>query len=495
VIGKKEGHITTCILVSAITVLLLSAAAISLPISTIDTTKNVYGQTTGSGNQAILTVPPSATNAYKDSIGNIHIIGQVQNNFTFPIRFVQVIATLYDVNKRVVDTGNAYSDVDQLSPGEKSGFDIILTGNNGAISNVTNYALGTSYEMADTGKTPSLNISTGQGYSDSIGNYHLVGEVANQGSNTTRFVKVSGIFFDANKRVVDVATTYTTPSDLRTGQKAPFDLLSLSPNANKIKFASVDVQSEDYSRLGTQPYLVLSQKPLSTTTTTESSGGGGGGGGTHNPHKLLVAIGIAKDPIVRGNDQTISVTVSDSKKPDTKIAGAKVSGKVDYPSHETTKTFSGITDGTGQMVPIYTWKIGPASHNGTATVTAKATKAGYSDASAVKTFQIICKFTSECGHMVNQTNSTILKNLTNASSINLTKFPTAKPLTINNSLGVPLGNLTSTSSHHHHPSSSSSAGSNSTGTGHTQKHHGSKHKKSTTGTGGGGGSPNLLPVP
>ena len=56
--------------------------------------------------------------------------------------------------------------------------------------------------------------------------------------------------------------------------------------------------------------------------TTTSTTGGGTGGSKTSPHKLLVGIGIAKDPIVRGNTQTISVTVSDSKTPSKKIPGA-----------------------------------------------------------------------------------------------------------------------------------------------------------------------------
>jgi hypothetical protein len=150
-----------------------------------------------------------------------------------------------------------------------------------------------------------------------------------------------------------------------------------------------------------------------TTSTT----GGGTGGSKTILHKLLVAIGIAKDPIVRGNTQTISVTVSDSKIPSKKIQGAEVSGEVDYASHKTTKMFSGITDSTGQMSPQYSWQIGGNSDNGTFTVKVKASKSGYVEGFATKTFRVICKFATECGHvMINQTNSTIPNNMTNTTS-------------------------------------------------------------------------------
>ena len=144
--------------------------------------------------------------------------------------------------------------------------------------------------------------------------------------------------------------------------------------------------------------------------------GGGTGGGKPLPHKLLVAIGIAKDPIVRGNVQTISVTVSDSKSSSKKIPGAEVSGEVDYASHKTTKTFSSITDSTGQMSPPYSWQIGGNSDNGTFIVKVKASKTGYIEDFTTKTFRVICKFATECGHLINQSNSTIPNNMTNTTS-------------------------------------------------------------------------------
>lgn len=49
--------------------------------------------------------------------------------------------------------------------------------------------------------------------------------------------------------------TYTTPSGLQPGQKAPFDLTISNPNTNLIRFEIIDVQSEDYSLLSSNPLL------------------------------------------------------------------------------------------------------------------------------------------------------------------------------------------------------------------------------------------------
>ena len=80
-----------------------------------------------------------------------------------------------------------------------------------------------SYERADTLKPSALYLYMGQSSIDSLGTYHLLGEVTNLGNTPTSFVDVYAIFFDVNDKVVDVEHTYMTPSDLQPSQKAPFD--------------------------------------------------------------------------------------------------------------------------------------------------------------------------------------------------------------------------------------------------------------------------------
>ena len=70
--------------------------------------------------QANLVIPSSWRSTYRDSIGDLHIVGQVQNNFTFPIEFVQITGTVYDSSHQLVSTSDTYTNVDQLGPGEKS---------------------------------------------------------------------------------------------------------------------------------------------------------------------------------------------------------------------------------------------------------------------------------------------------------------------------------------------------------------------------------------
>src|SRR6185437_13151549 len=75
-----------------------------------DNNSNTNMQTltdSSSSNLPNLIVSPSLTSMYRDTTGNLHIVGEIYNNFTFPIQFIQIIATLYDSNNQALSVGNA----------------------------------------------------------------------------------------------------------------------------------------------------------------------------------------------------------------------------------------------------------------------------------------------------------------------------------------------------------------------------------------------------
>ena len=54
--------------------------------------------------------------------------------------------------------------------------------------------------------------------------YDLVGEIKNIGSEEVSFVKIIATFYDKDDIVIGTDFTYTDPSDLSVGEKAPYDL-------------------------------------------------------------------------------------------------------------------------------------------------------------------------------------------------------------------------------------------------------------------------------
>jgi len=52
---------------------------------------------------------------------------------------------------------------------------------------------------------------------------HVVGEIKNNYPATATFVRIAGTFYDINNQVVGTQFTYANPSDIGSGEKAPFD--------------------------------------------------------------------------------------------------------------------------------------------------------------------------------------------------------------------------------------------------------------------------------
>jgi hypothetical protein len=67
-------------------------------------------------------------------------------------------------------------------------------------------------------------ILSDNNYVDSIGTLHIVGEVINESYQPVSYVRITATFYDANNSVIGTDYTYTSPSTLQSGQRAPFDL-------------------------------------------------------------------------------------------------------------------------------------------------------------------------------------------------------------------------------------------------------------------------------
>ena len=94
-----------------------------------------------------------------------------------------------------------------------------------------------------SGMTANRNIklSSTNSYVDTIGFYHIVGEVENSSPNSITSVKIIATLYNSNNGVVGTDSAYTNPSDIGPGDKAPFEILVTS--------ASVPTQQIDHYRI------------------------------------------------------------------------------------------------------------------------------------------------------------------------------------------------------------------------------------------------------
>jgi hypothetical protein len=83
------------------------------------------------------------------------------------------------------------------------------------------------YNAAYAQQKKGLVIVSDNGFNDNDPNlpqYHIVGEVQNNGSEAAKFVEVSATLHNSNNKVVGTESTFTKPSDIEPGQKAPFEI-------------------------------------------------------------------------------------------------------------------------------------------------------------------------------------------------------------------------------------------------------------------------------
>jgi hypothetical protein len=171
------------------------------------------------------------------------IVGEVLNNFTYPIELVRITASVYDKNGVIAATGDYYANDYQIKPASRSGFHIFL---DEKLPSNSKYTLTVSFEKSEDDKPAALLLSVDTN-SEGPRSFKVLGEVINQGQDDANSVKVSGIFYDKDHKVVDVDYTYTKPDIISPNKKAPFELSFYTDNSKKIKSVAINAQSDEYS--------------------------------------------------------------------------------------------------------------------------------------------------------------------------------------------------------------------------------------------------------
>ena len=218
--------------------------------SSISSTVNAQIEVTVDGNMSAPTfnstlsedAGPSPDILYS-ALNKDTIVGEVLNNFSYPIELVRITATVYDKNGVIVATGDKYVNDYLIKPGSRSGFDIFL---DETLHTKSKYTLTTSFEKSEDDKPEALRLSVGKN-SKSSNTFRVLGEVMNQGKNDANAVKVSAIFYDEKHKVRDTDYVFTNPDIISPNKKAPFEFSFYVDNPEKIKSMAFNVQSDEYS--------------------------------------------------------------------------------------------------------------------------------------------------------------------------------------------------------------------------------------------------------
>jgi len=205
---------------------------------------------------------------FVDSIGNYHVVGEVQNTGLSTVDFAKITATFYDSSNKVVDTDFTYTELSYLQPNAKSPFDLIDIQTT-IVPLIDHYSLGLSSSPSGSIQQ-ALQILSDSSYTDSVGYYHVVGEIQNQGAATSSFTKVCATFYDSSRKVVDADFTYTNPSDVASGAKAPFEIMIVdSSRVPLISSYSLTAQSNTYALISASSAVTATPTPTTASQSTQ----------------------------------------------------------------------------------------------------------------------------------------------------------------------------------------------------------------------------------
>jgi hypothetical protein len=217
------------------------------------------------------TVSILSSSQYSTEFGSTYIVGEVRNDLSDVVQFVQIVGRFYDSSGLLIDTDFTYTELDLLRPGEKSPFRLIISDESVA-QRIDNYTLGVNWDVvfADPSAVAAdtvLTIQEGEQRINEFGWFEIVGEVVNGGTDDTEFVKVVATFYDETGRVIDTDFTYTDPTDVPAGQSAPFELtVSDEDISDDIESVKLSAQSRDYFAIDSELATTGTPPPSSTPT-------------------------------------------------------------------------------------------------------------------------------------------------------------------------------------------------------------------------------------
>jgi hypothetical protein len=96
--------------------------------------------------------------------------------------------------------------------------------------NIAQFASSTTLNNLFGGNSSSSNaisVLSQTAYIDSIGSFHVVGEVANTSNQTVRFVQITASIYGPSHVIIGTATGYSDVDTLGPGERSPFQISSL----------------------------------------------------------------------------------------------------------------------------------------------------------------------------------------------------------------------------------------------------------------------------
>lgn len=137
-----------------------------------------------------------SSSTYTDPIsGQLHVVGEVQNNGNANLDFVQVTDNLLDAAGNVAQSATGYTLLPILVPGQTSPFDVYTRPQPG--TRLDPHVV-VAFQVAPAPPAPGLALSADHLVTDSQGQLHLVGYLTNSSRDATAPYQIIYTLYDAS---------------------------------------------------------------------------------------------------------------------------------------------------------------------------------------------------------------------------------------------------------------------------------------------------------
>jgi hypothetical protein len=198
---------------------------------------------------------------YIGNDGIMHIVGEIKNDSKSPVNKIKIIATIVDVNGKVLEKIDGKVLTNIIMPGMTGSFDIIV--NEKKVDNILDYDLGVEYKLAAP-KSQVIEIVSSEMKRDQLNNLIISGIIENNGEITANMINVVATLYDRDGKVLTVSKIQTQPDFLRAGEESHF-LVPIYEKSQSMSVAdySIIAESDEYAAvpefpLGSGALLIIS---------------------------------------------------------------------------------------------------------------------------------------------------------------------------------------------------------------------------------------------
>lgn len=150
------------------------------------------------------------------------VVGEIQNHSPWFVQFVEIVVNFFN-GSQLVDTSYTYTMIENVHPGEKGCFKIIVSD----LPSWDSYTFEAPTYSTDGTQRPNLTVTSHSGSVYNFGNfYRIIGMVRNDDTNLVRYVSPVATLYNSDGKVVGCDFTYVSSTDLNPQQESSFSLLT-----------------------------------------------------------------------------------------------------------------------------------------------------------------------------------------------------------------------------------------------------------------------------